>query len=58
MSYTITWVGPTGPPRKKASSAAEALRVHTAYGSLKNFISKDEAGRRVSTDELQALVRS
>ncbi len=57
MSYTITWVGPTGPTRKKASSAMEALRVQVAYGSLKNFIIKNDEGKRVSTDELKVLVQ-
>jgi hypothetical protein len=35
----------------------EALRVQVAYGSLKNFIIKNDEGKRVSTDELKVLVQ-
>lgn len=57
MSYTVSWTGPNGPVRKKASTPAEALRWWMTYNKVSlNFIIKDEAGKRVSADSLMKMM--
>jgi hypothetical protein len=55
MSYVVTWTGATGPERKRASTAAEALRWWTMYHRVATkMVIKDEAGQRVSPEDLAA----
>ncbi len=56
MPYTVQWTGPTGPERKKAQTAADALRWWTAYHrEAAKMVIKDDAGQRVTPDELARL---
>ena len=56
MPFTVTWTGPTGPERKKAQTAADALRWWTTYNrEAAKMVIKDDAGQRVTTDELARL---
>jgi hypothetical protein len=56
MSYIVTWAGPMGRERKKASTAAIALGYWTAYSKdAANFVIKDESGSRVAIDDLRKL---
>ena len=56
MPYTVQWTGPTGPERKKAATAADALRWWTAYHrEARKMVIKDDAGQRVSPDYLARL---
>ena len=56
MPYTVTWTGPTGPERKKAATAADALRWWTTYKrEAAKMVIKDDAGQRVTPDELERL---
>ena len=57
MPYTLTWTGPAGPERKKAATAADALRWWTTYKrEAAKMVIKDDAGQRVTPDELEKLV--
>ena len=59
MSYVVTWVGPLGRERKKASTAAIALGYWTAYSpDAANFVVKDESGSRVGIDELRRMAEA
>ena len=59
MSYVVTWAGPNGRERKKASTAAIALGFWTAYGrDAANFVIKDESGARVAIDDLRRLAEA
>ena len=56
MAYTVTWNGPHGWERKKASSAAMALGfLQSRSADASNFVIKDEAGKRVTADDLKKL---
>ena len=56
MPYVVTWTGPTGPERKKASTAADALRWWSMYHPVATkFVIKDEAGQRVTPEDLAIL---
>lgn len=56
MSFTVQWTGPTGPERKKAVTAADALRWWTAYHrEATKMVIKDDAGQRVTPDDLATL---
>ena len=56
MTYTVTWNGPHGWERKKASSADMALGfLRSRSADASNFVIKDEAGKRVSADDLKKL---
>ena len=56
MSYVVTWAGPMGRERKKASTAAIALGYWNTYSrDASNFVVKDEAGTRVTIDDLRKL---
>lgn len=56
MSYVVTWVGPMGRERKKASTAAIALGYWNSYNKdAANFVIKDESGSRVAIDDLRKL---
>lgn len=56
MPYTVTWTGPTGPVRKKAQTAADALRWWTTYHrEAANMVIKDDAGQRLTPDDLTKL---
>ena len=56
MPYTVQWTGPTGPERKKAQTAADALRWWTAYNrEATKMVIKDDTGQRVTPDELAKL---
>ena len=57
MPFTVTWTGPTGPERKKAQTAADALRWWTTYHrEAAKMVIKDDAGQRVTPDTLAKLV--
>ena len=57
MPFTVTWTGPTGPVRKKAQTAADALRWWTTYKrEAANMVIKDDAGLRVTPDDLAKRV--
>ncbi len=57
MPYTVTWTGPNGPVRKKAQTAADALRFWTTYNpEAAKMVIKDDAGQRVTSDDLAGLV--
>jgi hypothetical protein len=57
MPFTVTWTGPTGPVRKKAQTAADALRWWTTYSrEAANMVIKDDRGQRVTPDGLVRLV--
>jgi hypothetical protein len=59
MTYIVTWTGPVGRERKKASTAAIALGFWNAYSrDATNFVIKDEAGARVAIGDLKTLVES
>ncbi len=59
MSYVVTWAGPMGRERKKASTAAIALGFWNAYSrDATNFVIKDEAGARVAIGDLRMLAES
>lgn len=59
MSFVVTWVGPHGRERKKASTAAIALGFWRAYGpDAANFVVKDESGSRVAIEELTKLAQA
>ena len=56
MPYTVTWTGPNGPERKRAQTAADALRCWTSYNrEAAKMVIKDDAGQRVKPDELAKL---
>ena len=56
MSYVLTWVGPMGRERKKASTADIALGFWNTYNKdAANFVIKDESGSRVAIDDLRRL---
>ena len=56
MPYTVQWVGPTGPERKKAATAADALRWWTAYHrEATKMVIKDDGGQRVTPSDLSRL---
>jgi hypothetical protein len=56
MGYIVTWNGPHGWERKKASTAAVALGFLTSRSTdASNFVIKDEEGKRVSADDLKRL---
>ncbi|WP_210526693.1 hypothetical protein [Rubellimicrobium arenae] len=57
MPFTVTWTGPTGPVRKKAQTATDALRWWTTYNrEAANMVIKDDQGQRVTPDDLTRLV--
>ena len=57
MPFIVTWTGPTGPERKKAQTAADALRWWTTYHrEAAKMVIKDDAGQRVTPDDLAKLV--
>jgi len=57
MPFTVTWIGPIGPERKKAQTAADALRWWTTYNrEAAKMVIKDDAGQRVTPDDLAKLV--
>ncbi len=57
MPYTVNWTGPTGPVRKKAQTAADALRWWTTYNrEAANMVIKDDAGQRWTPEELAKLL--
>ena len=59
MSYVVTWAGPMGRERKKASTAAIALGYWDAYNKdAANFVIKDESGSRVAIDDLRKLAEA
>jgi len=59
MSYVVTWVGPMGRERKKASTAAIALGYWNTYNEVAaNFVIKDEGGSRVAIDDLRKLTEA
>ncbi len=59
MSYVVTWAGPMGRERKKASTAAIALSFWNAYSrDAANFVVKDEVGTRVAIADLKELAES
>ena len=59
MSYVVTWAGPNGRERKKASTAAIALGYWTTYNKVAaNFVIKDESGSRVAIDDLRRLAEA
>ena len=56
MPFTVTWTGPTGPERKKAQTAADALRWWTTYHrEAAKMVIKDDAGQRWTPDDLKKL---
>jgi hypothetical protein len=56
MPYIVSWTGPTGPERKKAQTAAEALRWWTTnQREAAKMVIKDDAGQRVTPAELAKL---
>ncbi len=56
MPFTVTWTGPTGPERKKAQTAADALRWWTTYNrEAAKMVIKDDAGQRWTPDDLKKL---
>ena len=57
MPFTVTWTGPIGPERKKAQTAADALRWWSTYNrEAVKMVIKDDAGLRVTPDDLAKLV--
>ncbi len=57
MPYTVNWTGATGPVRKKAQTAADALRWWTTYNrEAANMVIKDDAGQRWTPEELAKLL--
>ena len=57
MPYTVTWTGPIGRERKKAQTAADALRWWTTYNrEATNMVIKDDAGQRLKPEDLARLV--
>jgi hypothetical protein len=58
MSFTVTWTGPTGRERRKAQTAADALRLWTAYQQeAANMVIKDGAGARLTPEALAERAR-
>ena len=56
MPFTVTWTGPTGPVRKKAQTAVDALRWWSTYNrEAANMVIKDDQGQRVTPDDLTKL---
>jgi hypothetical protein len=56
MPFTMTWTGPIGPERKKAQTAADALRLWTTYHrEAAKMVIKDDAGQRVTPGDLEKL---
>ncbi|TNC62063.1 hypothetical protein [Rubellimicrobium roseum] len=57
MPFTVQWTGPTGPVRKKAPTAADALRWWTTYNrEAANMVIKDDTGQRWTPDDLAKVV--
>ena len=57
MPFTVQWTGPTGPVRKKAQTAVDALRWWSTYNrEAAKMVIKDDAGQRVTSDDLAGLV--
>ena len=58
MPFTVTWTGPNGPERKKAATAADALRWWSTYNrEATKMVIKDDAGQRLTPDDLADLVK-
>ena len=56
MAFTVTWIGPSGRERRKAQTAADALRLWTAYHKdASNMVIKDDGGSRLTAAALQRI---
>ena len=57
MPFKLTWTGSTGSEQIEVATAGEALAEYvTRNRSVVKMVVKDNHGRRVSPDELAALV--